>query len=67
MKQPVIATGYSRATDIGAAAIVACFVLLRSPSIGIKATAAGGLTWCLCRVLRHLAEQDRLQPRHYSR
>ncbi|AJI87650.1 hypothetical protein CH54_1531 [Yersinia rochesterensis] len=67
MKQPFIATGYSRTADIRAAVIVACFVLLRSPSIGIKATAAGGLTWCLCRVLRHLAEQDRLQPRHYSR
>lgn len=66
MKQPVIATGYSRATDIGAAAIVACFVLLRSPSIGIKATAAGGLTWCLCRLLRHLAEQEHQQARHYS-
>ncbi|MCW6625098.1 hypothetical protein [Yersinia ruckeri] len=67
MKQHVIATVYSRTADIRAAVIVACFVLLRSPSIGIKATAAGGLTWCLCRVLRHLAEQDRLQPRHYSR
>ncbi|HGH4407770.1 TPA: hypothetical protein ACJIVJ_001993 [Yersinia enterocolitica] len=67
MKEHGMATGYSRTADIRAAVIVACFVLLRSPSIGIKATAAGGLTWCLCRVLRHLAEQDRLHPPYYPR
>lgn len=67
MKELVMATGYSRTADIRAAVIVACFVLLRSPSIGIKATAAGCLTWCFCRVLRHLAEQDPLQPPYYPR
>ncbi|CQD81027.1 Uncharacterised protein [Yersinia intermedia] len=67
MKEHVMSTGFSRTADIRAAVIVVCVVLLRSPSIGIKATAAGGLTWCLCRVLRHLAEQDRLHPPHYSR